>query len=69
MQHNSREANSPADRLLPWKDVRARVPLSRGTIWALRRRGAFPLPIHISPNRIAWRSSDLDRWIAECGAK
>jgi prophage regulatory protein len=53
-----------ASRLLSWAQVRARVPLSRATVWTLRRRGTFPKPIQISPNRIAWRASDLDAWIA-----
>jgi prophage regulatory protein len=52
-------------RLLSWSDVRARIPLSRATVWALRRRGAFPRPIQISPNRIMWRESELEQWIAE----
>lgn len=58
-------SNRTGDRLLSWRDVRARVPLSRATIWALRRRGTFPKPIQISPNRIAWRESELSAWIAE----
>lgn len=53
------------DRLLSWAQVRARVPLSRGTVWALRRKGAFPKAVQISQNRIAWRASDLDAWISE----
>lgn len=51
-------------RLISWQEVRARVPLSRTTIWELRRGGAFPRPIQISPHRIAWRESDVDDWIA-----
>jgi len=54
--------------LLSWSEVRARVLLSRATVWALRRRGAFPAPIQISPNRIAWRESDLNDWIADRAA-
>ena len=53
------------DCLLSWSQVRARVPLSRGTVWSLRRKGAFPKPIQISENRIAWRASDLNAWIVE----
>ena len=51
--------------LLSWQEVRQIVPLSRGTIWSLRRHGKFPKPVQISANRIAWRASDLSEWIAE----
>ncbi|MGE3473149.1 MAG: helix-turn-helix transcriptional regulator [Vicinamibacterales bacterium] len=51
--------------LLSWQEVRALVPLSRATVWALRRTGRFPQPVQISANRIAWRASDLNAWIAE----
>jgi len=53
------------DSLLSWSQVRARVPLSRGTVWALRRKGAFPQAAQISENRIAWRASELNAWIVE----
>ena len=53
------------DSLLSWSQVRARVPLSRGTVWALRRKGAFPQAVQISENRIAWRASELNTWIVE----
>lgn len=56
---------SESSLLLSWTQVRARVPLSRGTVWALRRKGAFPKAVQISANRIAWRASDLNAWIAE----
>ena len=49
--------------LLSWQEVRKIVPLSRATIWSLRRTGGFPQPVQISANRIAWRASDLNAWI------
>jgi prophage regulatory protein len=55
---------SPEVRLLPWSEVCKRVPLSRATVWQLRRTGRFPKPIQISPNRIAWRESDLAQWLS-----
>ena len=50
-------------RLLSWSEVRARIPLSRTTVWVLRRAGQFPEPVRISPGRVAWRSSDVDAWL------
>lgn len=55
--------NENASPLLSWTQVRALVPLSRGTVWALRRKGDFPQPVRISSNRIAWRLSDVNEWI------
>lgn len=51
--------------LLSWPAVRALVPLSRATIWAMRRNGTFPEPIRISDGRIAWRHADLVAWIEQ----
>jgi len=35
------------------------------TAWRLMQKGAFPRPIQLSPGRIAWIRTDLDRWLAE----
>lgn len=37
---------------------------SSTTIWRLRKCGAFPDPVSISPNRKMWRESEIDAWIA-----
>ncbi len=37
---------------------------SRVHIRRLMARGLFPLPVMLSPNRIAWRQSDLAAWKA-----
>jgi prophage regulatory protein len=41
--------------IAPW----TRVHLNR-----LIKKGQFPAPISLSPNRLAWRMSDLEAWIA-----
>lgn len=55
--------STETDRLLSWREVRARIPLARATVYSLRREGKFPEPIPISPGRVAWRESDLARWV------
>ncbi len=55
--------SNQTDRLLSWPEVRLRIPLSRGTVWAMRRSGTFPDPVRISAARIAWRESDLAEWV------
>lgn len=56
-------SNQPTDRLLSWPDVRRRIPLSRATVWGMRRAGTFPNPVPISAGRVAWRESELTDWI------
>lgn len=55
---------SRSSQMLTWPQVRQLTTLSRATVWALRRKGAFPRPVQISANRIAWRQSDLESWIS-----
>jgi prophage regulatory protein len=57
-----KEPVSP-DALLSWEALRDLIPLSRPQIWRLRSAGQFPKPIRLSPNRIAWKTADVLRWI------
>lgn len=40
----------------------AYVSLSETTLEDMVRRGDFPKPRKLSPNRVAWRVRDLDEW-------
>jgi prophage regulatory protein len=51
-------------RLLRRPEVERLVGLSRSTIYAMMRRGEFPLPVRLSARAVAWRRSDLDDWLA-----
>ena len=55
----------PADpvRLLSIKDIAKITTLSQSTILRLVAAGAFPKPIKISPNRIAWSDSEVRQWM------
>lgn len=52
------------ERLLPVKAVIDRTSLSRAFIYEAMKQGAFPKPIRLSPNRIAWPESAVTNWIA-----
>jgi len=52
------------DRLLRWAQVRDITGLSRTTVWRLQKAGDFPLPVRMSPGRVAWRERDLCDWTA-----
>ncbi|MCF8799203.1 helix-turn-helix transcriptional regulator [Xanthomonas campestris] len=51
-------------RLLPIKDVRAKVGLSPATIYRQMQAGKFPKP-HKVGSRSLWLSTQLDEWIIE----
>lgn len=53
------------ERLLRLREVRDRTGLSRSTIYAWMQRKQFPSPVRLSQRAVAWRESDIDKWIAE----
>lgn len=58
--------NTPApggESLLRLPQVEQRVGLRRAAIYKYIRAGSFPRPLEIARNVVAWRSSDIERWI------
>jgi prophage regulatory protein len=49
--------------LLRCKEVVQRTGLSRTTIWRLVKDGAFPAPLVIGRQRVAWREDELRTWL------
>jgi prophage regulatory protein len=47
------------ERLLSRAEVCRIVNLSFPTIWKLMRKGAFPRPLKIAKNRVAWLRSEV----------
>jgi len=52
-------------RLLRLPEVQHRVGLRRSEIYRRVRLGAFPRPIRLGTNAVAWLESDLDAWVAQ----
>lgn len=50
-------------RLLRQPDVTRRTGLQRSTIYKHVAQGAFPPPVRLTSNTVAWRESDVDEWI------
>lgn len=49
---------------VPYSELsRYGIRYSRIHITAMVKAGAFPAPRQMSPNRVAWRLSDLQQWI------
>ena len=55
------------DELLPLTKVRAATSLGKTSIYTLIQQGGFPKPLRLSPRRVAWRTSDIQAWIAQQG--
>lgn len=45
--------------------ISKRTSLPRSTIYDWIAKDLFPRPVRIGPRRVAWRKSEIDRWIAE----
>ena len=53
-----------AEKLIPLATVLERTGhISTTTIWRMRRAKQFPEPVAVSPNRKAWRESEIDEWL------
>lgn len=50
---------------LRFPQVRAKVGLSRATIWRLERLGQFPKRRQISPRTVAWICEEVDSWLEQ----
>ncbi|KUO56519.1 MAG: hypothetical protein APF78_09320 [Sphingomonadales bacterium BRH_c3] len=45
-----------------WPEVMRESTLSKTVIQRLMKRGKFPLPVQLSPNRVAWVRSEFEEW-------
>ena len=53
------------ETLEPLTTVLHRTASKRSTLYAWISEGRFPRPIRIGPRRVAWRTRDVDQWIAD----
>ena len=53
--------------LLRRHDVQGMTGLSRSGLYAAIKQGTFPAPVKIGLRAVAWRSSDISKWIAVKG--
>jgi len=56
---------SSREKLIRLDAVRARVPLSKASIYRLQAQNKFPHSVSIGPNSVAWTESSIDAWIQE----
>jgi prophage regulatory protein len=43
--------------------VCAALSVSKPTLYRMIRRGDFPRPIRLAPQRVGWRREDVQKWI------
>ena len=53
------------DEILSKKQTLKAVGLSDSTVGRQEQRGEFPQRIQISRNRVGWRRSQIEQWLAE----
>lgn len=56
---------STPPRLLRLPDVIRTCALSRSSIYSLIAAGRFPRPVPLTATARAWRSDELEQWIAD----
>lgn len=54
------------DIFLNQKEVCKIIPFSRQHILRLEKKGKFPARVKLGEKRIAWRKSDIDKFVAAC---
>ncbi len=58
-----REPETPA--ILDAVALTQRLGVARSTIYRLMSDGALPPRVQLSARRFGWRTSDIDKWLAE----
>ncbi|MDU8428279.1 AlpA family transcriptional regulator [Pseudomonas syringae pv. actinidifoliorum] len=64
-EENSMAAAQNIDRLLRLDEVLHTTGLGRNTVYRRIREGTFPKQVRIGPNSVAWRQSEIARWITD----
>lgn len=51
------------DRFMREAEVLEATSLARSTLWREVKAKRFPSPVQITPGRVGWRQSDINRWL------
>ena len=49
--------------LIGQKELLRILPISRSTLWRLRRGGRFPAAVQLTARRIAYRRDEVEEWM------
>ena len=66
----NKDGGAPASPTKPGKLIRLpfveeRTGLRKSSVYFGVKAGTFPAPVRLSARAVAWRESDIDRWISE----
>jgi prophage regulatory protein len=53
-----------SETFLTLPEVCAEICLRKSWVYDAVRRGDFPKPIRLTPRRVAWRESEIEKWKA-----
>lgn len=59
----------PASLYLNAREVSQLVGVSKTTLWRMERAGQFPSRRQVSPGRVAWLTSEVERWVCEAPSR
>jgi prophage regulatory protein len=62
--HEFQPRTPPFDRLIRRPEVMFMTGLKRSTLYEKMSAGTFPAQVSIGGNMVAWRESEVLRWIA-----
>jgi prophage regulatory protein len=65
VQVNPIQQAAKPEKLARLGAVEERVGLGKSSIYAGVKKGTFPAPVRLSARAVAWRESDIDRWVSE----
>lgn len=63
-EETSKDSGAVGFRFMRLPEVCKAVGVGKSTIWGNVRRGAFPCPVKVSENCTAWRSDEVEAWMA-----
>jgi prophage regulatory protein len=52
-------------QMLTCRDLQELLKISKATIYRWVEAGEFPKPLHLGASMVRWRSTDIEKWLAD----
>jgi len=53
------------EQLLRLEDVETAIGIKKSKVYTLLKEGKFPQPVRLGSRSVRWKSSDIQKWIAD----